>query len=100
MYVDNDDASGKKMDVDVGIRQLIRLPRLKLMLQVGGSTIYDWMNPKSARFDPEFPRAIKLSGGSGRGGATAWFLSDINRWLDSRAIAGGRGAIGTLEVQK
>ena len=46
------------------------------------STIYDKMNPKSPRYDKDFPRPIKLSLN-----AVGWFEQDIHTWLKTRSLA-------------
>lgn len=62
--------------------RLIRLPVVrKRLADVGRSTIYDWMNPNSPRYDPSFPIPIKLSF---TGGAIAWIEQEIDEWLSSR----------------
>lgn len=63
--------------------QIIRMPRLCKRLDVGKTTVYDWLNPKSPRHDPTFPVPIKLS----VGGAIGWFESEIEDWLASRVRA-------------
>lgn len=67
------------------VNQLLRLKALKARLGVGRSTIYDWMNPCSPRYNPTFPRPIKLS--LGQSGAIGWVESDICRWIDSKVVA-------------
>lgn len=74
-----------------GAEPAIRVVRLKVMLErigVGRSTAYDWMNPRSPRYDPTFPHSIKLSGGRRGCGAVGWIESDIRRWIESRVAAG------------
>jgi prophage regulatory protein len=61
---------------------LIRLPELRRRMGgVGRSTVYDWMNPNSPRYDPSFPIPIKLSY---TGGAIAWIESEVDEWLAAR----------------
>jgi prophage regulatory protein len=66
--------------------KILRLKTLQERLGVGRSTVYDWMNPCSPRYNPTFPRPIKLS--LGARGAIGWIESDICHWIDSRVIAG------------
>lgn len=63
--------------------QIIRLHSLCKRLDVGKTTVYDWLNPKSPRHDPSFPVPIKLS----RGGAIGWIESEVDAWLASRMRA-------------
>lgn len=90
MRVVGDDKTRKFMGQNGDDKTTLRVLRLKTVLErigVGRSTAYDWMNPKSPRYDVTFPHSIKLSGGGG-GGAVGWIESDINRWIDSRIAAG------------
>lgn len=63
--------------------QIVRMPRLCKRLDVGKTTVYDWLNPKSPRYDRTFPVPIKLS----RGGSIGWIESEIDAWLASRVRA-------------
>ncbi|EEM8097722.1 hypothetical protein CMV52_05185 [Klebsiella pneumoniae] len=58
---------------------IIRLPGVLKRIGIGRSTVYDWMNPKSPRYDPTFPRPIQLGQK-----AVGWRESDLNHWLSSR----------------
>ncbi|WP_316672985.1 AlpA family phage regulatory protein [uncultured Tolumonas sp.] len=49
------------------------------MISISRSTIYDWMNPDSPRYDATFPKPIKLNGSSIR-----WFESELIEWLKSK----------------
>ncbi|PHI31280.1 helix-turn-helix transcriptional regulator [Budvicia aquatica] len=60
-------------------RQTIKILRLRDVVQkigVARSTIYDWINPKSPRYDPTFPRQIPLGKKS-----VGWLESALNEWL-------------------
>ncbi|MGV8800805.1 helix-turn-helix transcriptional regulator [Pseudomonas aeruginosa] len=61
--------------------RVIRMKRLSELLSVSRSTLYDWLNPGSPRYDPAFPRPIRLSA---KGGAVGWLVEDVMRWLDTR----------------
>ncbi|WP_371918741.1 helix-turn-helix transcriptional regulator [Pseudomonas sp. 43NM1] len=61
--------------------RVIRMKRLSEMLSVSRSTLYDWLNPSSPRYDSEFPRPVRLSA---KGVAVGWFLDDVIRWLSNR----------------
>ncbi|WP_298184239.1 AlpA family phage regulatory protein [uncultured Pseudomonas sp.] len=63
--------------------QIIRLSQLTEMLSISRSCVYDWLNPRSPRHDPLFPKQIRLSGRK-NGGAVGWRLESIMAWLDSR----------------
>lgn len=58
--------------------QIIRLIDVKAITGLSRSTIYDKQDPKSKRFDPLFPKRIKLGAR-----AVGWLRSDLDSWLDS-----------------
>lgn len=63
---------------DKSIR-VIRINELAKKLSIGKSTIYDWLNPKSPRYDETFPKPIKL------GTATiGWLDCLVDEWLLSK----------------
>lgn len=45
------------------------------------STIYDRINPKSKRYDSNFPKPIKF------GHLTRWRLSEVQAWIESKIEA-------------
>lgn len=61
--------------------RVIRMKRLSELLSVSRSTLYDWLNPSSPRYDSEFPRPVRLSA---KGIAVGWLLDDVMRWLSTR----------------
>lgn len=61
--------------------RVIRMKRLSAILSVSRSTLYDWLNPGSPRYDPTFPRPIRLAA---QGGAVGWLAEDVMRWLNAR----------------
>lgn len=61
--------------------RVVRMKRLSELLSVSRSTLYDWLNPRSPRHDPAFPRPMRLSA---KGGAVGWLVEDVMRWLDTR----------------
>ena len=56
--------------------RLIRIKEVIDRVGIGRSTIYDWMNPKSPRFDVTFPKPVKLGCNS-----IAWLEHDIDSWI-------------------
>ena len=60
--------------------KIIRAKQLAEMLGIGRSTLYDWQNQGSPRFDPTFPKRIRLGKGS-----VGWLLDEINLWIAARA---------------
>lgn len=59
--------------------RLIRMRQLTEMLAICRSSLYEKMNPKSPRFDPSFPRPIKLGKST-----IAFELSAIEQWIQQR----------------
>ncbi|AMW78530.1 hypothetical protein AMD27_06295 [Acinetobacter sp. TGL-Y2] len=72
---------------------LIPVAKLASMLHVSRSSIYDWMNKKSLRYDATFPVPIKV------GRATRWLLSEINGWIEDRAKVRDSNQLRTLTPQ-
>lgn len=64
--------------------KVMRIPDVTTHLGIGKSTIYDWMNEKSPRYDPTFPRPIRLGKSS-----VGWLASELDEWLLNRANARG-----------
>lgn len=56
--------------------KILRLKQLMRKIGVSRSTIYDWLNPKSPRYDANFPKQLCL----GRQ-AVGWRESEIDAWL-------------------
>ncbi|MFM4902726.1 helix-turn-helix transcriptional regulator [Aeromonas hydrophila] len=48
--------------------------------QLFRSTIYDWLNPKSPRYDETFPKPFKIGQSS-----IGWFEHDVDSWLIHRS---------------
>ena len=59
--------------------KIIRCKDLIRYLSISRSTLYDWTNPKSPRFEPSFPKKIKLGLSS-----VGWLEEDIKNWLNNR----------------
>lgn len=57
----------------------LNLNELTSLIGISRSSIYDRMNPRSKRYDPSFPKPLKL------GSAVRWRLKDISEWLEDRA---------------
>ena len=73
------------MDPKTPDREIIRRRKLERLLDVTSSTIYDWKDPKSPRYDPTFPKPIQLGANS-----VGWIASEIDEWL-ARRIEARRG---------
>lgn len=67
------------------LRNFLTILREKKVLARTGlahATLYDKLNPKSSRYDPTFPRQVKLGPK-----AVGWVESEIQSWLESRVNA-------------
>jgi prophage regulatory protein len=58
---------------------VIRLPKLKVKLDISKSSVYSWLDPKSPNYDPTFPKPIRLGAK-----AVAWVELEIDEWLEMR----------------
>ena len=58
------------------LSRVIRMKELISLLGLSRSTIYEKINPKSERYDPSFPKKIKLGASS-----IGWLEHDIKNWL-------------------
>ena len=56
--------------------RILRLPAVIKQIGIARSTLYDWVNPKSPRYDPSFPKQRKLGKQS-----VGWVESELNEWL-------------------
>lgn len=59
--------------------RVLRILQIAEKLSIGKSTIYDWLNPKSPRYDETFPKPFKLSAKS-----IGWLSSEVDAWLLNR----------------
>lgn len=60
--------------------RVLRLKQVQEKTGLGRSTIYDRLNPRSARFDNSFPRPFKIGLS-----AVGWLESGIDEWIAKRA---------------
>lgn len=56
--------------------RILRINEVATKLAIGKSTIYDWLNIKSPRYDATFPKPIKLGGNS-----QGWLSILVDQWL-------------------
>lgn len=62
--------------------RIIRIKELTSLIGLSRSTIYDRLNPKSQRFDPSFPKPVKLGSS-----AIGWHAGDVAIWINSLTTA-------------
>lgn len=67
------------VDARKAVRRVIRLPRVEELTGLKHSTIYNRMNPKSAQYDPNFPRNFPL--GVSPNGAMGWNEEEVKAWV-------------------
>ncbi|HEY3591075.1 MAG TPA: AlpA family phage regulatory protein [Buttiauxella sp.] len=59
--------------------KILRIPALTKKLGISRSTIYDWLNPKSDRYDATFPKQRRLGQQS-----VGWLEAELDQWLLQR----------------
>ena len=60
--------------------KILRMRAVLAKLGVARSTIYDWLNPKSPRYDATFPKQLRLGQQS-----VGWMEAELDQWLLQRA---------------
>ena len=63
--------------------KVLRIKDLIAKIGIARSTIYDWMNPKSPRYDETFPKSFKIGQSS-----IGWFEHDVDSLLILRSQSG------------
>lgn len=58
---------------------ILRIRQVIAQLGISRSAIYDWMDPKSPRYDKTFPKPIRLGRAS-----IGWLSIDIESFISSR----------------
>ncbi|HHH1656698.1 TPA: helix-turn-helix transcriptional regulator [Yersinia enterocolitica] len=59
--------------------KVLRIPDVVNKIGIAKSTIYDWLNAKSPRHNPDFPKPYPL----GRQSA-GWLESELDEWIMQR----------------
>ena len=62
--------------------RVLRLKDVLYKLNIARSTLYDWMNERSPRNSPTFPKRVKIGQHS-----VGWLESEIDDWILSRFAA-------------
>lgn len=57
--------------------KILRISALVKKIGISRSTIYDWLNPKSPRYNVTFPKQRRLGMHS-----VGWIESEIDKWLE------------------
>lgn len=61
------------------VRKILRLPATSSRTGYSRSAIYDRLDPKSRRYDPEFPRPVSLGAR-----AIGFVEAEIENWIERR----------------
>lgn len=59
--------------------KILRMRAVTAKLGIARSTIYDWLNPKSPRYDASFPKQRRLGQQS-----VGWLEAELDQWLQER----------------
>lgn len=62
--------------------RIIRLKDLMMLTGLSKAAIYDRLKATSPRYDPNFPKQVKLSTSAAINGAVGWLESDVLKWLE------------------
>ena len=62
--------------------KILRMRAVAAKLGIAHSTIYDWLNAKSPRHDPAFPKPYPLGKQS-----VGWLESELDEWVLQRRAA-------------
>lgn len=65
--------------------QMLRLHELIKLIGLSRSSIYDRLNRRSKRYDPDFPQPVKLNNSS------RWLLSEVEAWIESKISTRNQG---------
>lgn len=68
--------------------KMLRIRAVVNKLGIARSTIYDWINPKSPRYDATFPKQRRLGQQS-----VGWLESELDAWLLERGPASASASI-------
>ena len=74
------------MNTSIATIQMLRLHELIKRIGLSRSSIYDRLNPRSKRHDPDFPKPIKLNR------ASRWLLSEVEEWIRNKMSSRNRAA--------
>lgn len=69
-------------DLEQSAISILRRKQLETKTGLGRSTIYDRINPNSPRYDPTFPKPIKL--GTGKNPPIGFIEAEVNAWIRSQ----------------
>lgn len=59
--------------------KILRLPAVIEICGISRSSVYEKLNPRSRRYDKDFPTPIKIGVSS-----VGWFQHEVHQWLVSK----------------
>ncbi len=62
--------------------RLVRMREVQKKIGISRSTVYDWINPNSPRFDDSFPKPVRLGVNS-----VGWVDTELEDWLAEKIAA-------------
>ena len=65
------------MNTTIQTVKILRMPAVVRKLGIARATIYDWLNPKSPRYDATFPKQHRLGMQS-----VGWVESELDKWIE------------------
>ncbi|MGH8049293.1 MAG: helix-turn-helix transcriptional regulator [Arenimonas sp.] len=71
---------------DTSSIQILRAKEVQSRIGIGRSSIYDFLNQKSSRYDGTFPKPIKLGTS-----AVGWIESEVDGWILRRMTSNRTG---------
>ena len=66
------------MNTSINTIKMLRLRELIKLIGLSRSSIYDRLNPRSKRYDPDFPKPVKLNR------ASRWLVSEVEEWIRNK----------------
>ena len=62
--------------------RFVRMREVQKKIGISRSTVYDWINPNSPRFDDSFPKPMRLGVNS-----VGWVDTELEDWLAEKIAA-------------
>ena len=66
------------MNTSINTIKMLRLRELIKLIGLSRSSIYDRLNPRSKRYDPDFPKPVKLNR------ASRWLVSEVEERIRNK----------------
>lgn len=82
MLIENASTEKNDLPANQSVGAIIRAKDMRKFTGIPDSTRADWENPKSPRYDPTFPKKIRLGART-----TGYLREEVLAWLKSRRQA-------------